>query len=125
AKNLKVSDFEKMVSAPQAISDPFADYVAYLRQSNKLVTRLYSLDKDHAFENQGTPAGKDFVVRRLAAASKKLVDLWYTAWLESAKDVPPYVPPKPANSPSPSSSTVVVPGVSPVTLSTELRTAGN
>ena len=110
AKNLKVSDFEKLVNAPQAISDPFADYVTYLHQSNRLVTQLYSLDKDQAFENQGTPVGKDFVARRLAAASQKLVDLWYTAWLESAKEVPPYLPPKPANSPSPSSSTVVVPG---------------
>src|SRR5207248_2445349 len=38
AKNLKVSDFEKLVNAPQAISDPFADYVTYLHQSNRLVT---------------------------------------------------------------------------------------
>lgn len=102
AQNVKASDFEKLVNGPQAISDPFPDYVAYLHQSNGLVTQLYTLDKDHAFENQGTPAGKEFVVRRLAAASQKLVDLWYTAWLESAKDVPPYVPPKPVNNPSPS-----------------------
>jgi hypothetical protein len=95
AKNVKPSDFGKLISSPQAIADPFADYLAYLRQSNGLVMQLYSLDKDHAFENQGTPAGKEFVAHRLAAASQKLVNLWYTAWLESAKEVPPYVPPKP------------------------------
>jgi hypothetical protein len=103
ARNVKPSDFDKLVTAPQSINDPFADYVAYLRQSNGLVTQLYSLDKDHAFESQGTGAGKDFVVHRLAAASQKLVNLWYTAWLESAQEVPPYVPPKPEKNPSPTS----------------------
>ncbi|HEX7962398.1 MAG TPA: nuclease [Terriglobales bacterium] len=103
AKNVKGSEFEKLVKGPAAISDPFADYVAYLHQSNGLVTQLYTLDKDHAFENQGTAAGKEFVLRRLAAGSQKLVDLWYTAWLESAKDVPPYVPPKPVSGQSPTS----------------------
>lgn len=101
AKNVKASDFEKLVNGPHAISDPFPDYLAYLRQSNGLVTQLYTLDKDHAFENQGTTAGKEFVVRRLAAASQKLVDLWYTAWLESAKEIPPNVPPKPVNNSNP------------------------
>jgi len=103
AKNVKASDFEKLVNGPHPISAPFPDYLAYLHQSNGLVTQLYTLDKEHGFENQGTPAGKEFVVRRLAAASQKLVDLWYTAWLESAKEVPPYVPPKPVSSPSPTS----------------------
>jgi len=103
AKNVKASDFEKLVVSPQPIAEPFADYMAYLHQSNGLVVQFYSLDKDHAFENQGTATGKDFVVHRLAAASQKLVNLWYTAWLESAKEVPPYVPPKPEKSPGPSS----------------------
>jgi hypothetical protein len=103
AKNVKPTDFEKLVAPPQSIADPFSDYLAYLRQSNGLVVQLYTLDKDHAFENQGAPAGKEFVARRLAAASQKLVNLWYTAWLESAKEVPPYVPPKPEKPPTPPS----------------------
>ena len=103
ARNVKAADFEKLVSAPQAIADPFSDYIAYLHQSNSLVAQLYFLDKDHAFESQGTAQGRDFVVHRLAAGSQKLVSLWYTAWLESAKEVPPYVPPKPEKAPTPSS----------------------
>jgi hypothetical protein len=103
AKNVKPTDFEKLVAPPQSIADPFSDYLAYLRQSNGLVVQLYTLDKDHSFENQGAPAGKEFVAHRLAAASQKLVNLWYTAWLESAKEVPPYVPPKPEKPPTPPS----------------------
>ena len=103
ARNVKPADFQKLLNSPQAIANPFVDYIGYLLQSNGLVAQLYSLDKEHAFENQGTAPGKDFVVHRLAAASQKLVNLWYTAWLESAKEVPPYVPPKPEKSPGPSS----------------------
>ena len=95
AKNIKPEDFASQVTGPQRIEDPFSDYMAYLRQSNALVSQLYALDKQHAFEGQGTLAGKQFVGRRLAAASQKLLNLWYTAWLESEKEVPPYVPPKP------------------------------
>lgn len=94
AKNVKPADFETLVSAPQVLQNPFADYVSYLRQSNALVQPLYELDKQHAFTDHGTPQGKEFVVKRLAAGSQMLVNLWYTAWVESAKEVPPYVPPK-------------------------------
>ncbi len=84
AKNIKATDFAQMVHAPQRLTDPFAQYVDYLKQSNKLVENVYALDKAHAFTGKGSPEAFDFTTHRLAVASQMLLDLWYTAWQESA-----------------------------------------
>lgn len=93
AANLKAQDFEELVQPPVRLADPWADYMKYLRESNQLVEELYRLERTGAFAGAGTPEGHDFTRRRLAAGSQMLVNLWYTAWRESA-ELPPV--PRPA-----------------------------
>jgi hypothetical protein len=57
------------------------------------VEQVYSLEKNGGFTGKGTPAAFDFTTHRLAAGSQMLLDLWYTAWLESAIPVPVHTPP--------------------------------
>lgn len=88
SKNIKDQDFASLVGAPVQLKDPFNDYLAYLKQSLALVPKVYELEKAGAFKEAGTPAGKDFTRRRLAAGSQMLLNLWYTAWVESGIPLP-------------------------------------
>ena len=87
AANIKQTDFAGLVKNPEKVDDPFAGYLAYLRQSNTLVEDVYKLEKAGGFTGKGTPEAFDFTTRRLAAGSQMLLNLWYTAWLESAVPV--------------------------------------
>ena len=82
-----------MVKAPERLDDPFAGYLAYLRDSHNLVENVYTLDKLGGFTGKGSPEAFDFTTHRLAAASQMLLDLWYTAWVESAQPVPDHAQP--------------------------------
>ncbi len=93
AANITAKDFAGYVKTPERLDDPFAGYVAYLRNSNTLVENVYSLEKAGGFAGKGTPAAFDFTTHRLAAGSQMLLDLWYTAWLESAAPAPEHAPP--------------------------------
>jgi hypothetical protein len=95
-KNITPQDFARFVSRPERITDPFAQYIEYLKQSNKLVEKVYSLAKDHGFTGRGTADAFEFTTQRLAAGSQMLLNFWYSAWLDSASytDMPP-LPQKP------------------------------
>jgi hypothetical protein len=98
AANIKQTDFAGLVKNPEKVDDPFAGYLAYLRRSNTLVEDVYKLEKAGGFTGKGTPEAFDFTTRRLAAGSQMLLNLWYTAWLESAVPVSndhPAAPPAP------------------------------
>jgi hypothetical protein len=84
AANITAANFAGLVHAPQRLDDPFAHYVAYLRQSNGMVEKVYALEKAGGFIGKGSPEALDFTVHQLAAGSQMLLDLWYTAWMESA-----------------------------------------
>jgi len=84
SRNIAASDFANLVHAPQRIDDPFARYLEYLRASNAMVEKVYEFEKAGAFRGAGSREAFDFTTRRLAAGSQMLVDLWYTAWLDSA-----------------------------------------
>jgi len=86
--------FDDRVKAPKHLDDAFDDYVAYLRRSLSLVEPAYKLDKACAFDGKGTAEGHDFVKERFASGAQMLVDLWYTAWLDSAVDPEVYHAPK-------------------------------
>jgi hypothetical protein len=90
--NVKTADVAPLVAAtkPIVLKDVFADYLAYLRHSNTLVEQTYQLYKQDAFTGAGTPVGKAFVDRQLAAGAIELRDLIYTAWIKSAEPVPAY-----------------------------------
>jgi len=84
AQNITAKDFAQLVRPPQKLSGPFSDYVQYLKQSNKLVEQVYVLEKAHGFTGKGSPQAFEFTTRRLAAGSQMLLNLWYSAWLDSA-----------------------------------------
>jgi hypothetical protein len=86
-KNIAAKDFAALVHAPARLDDPFGGYVAYLRQSNGFVEEVYRLEKAGGFREKGSAEAFDFTNHRLAAGSQMLLNLWYTAWLESASDV--------------------------------------
>ncbi len=88
AANITDKDFAGLVKSPERLEDPFASYIAYLKQSNGLVENVYALEKAGGFTGKGSPEAFDFTTHRLAAGSQMLLNLWYTAWLESAVPVP-------------------------------------
>jgi hypothetical protein len=92
AANITVKDFAPQVKSPARLNDPFADYMAYLKHSNGLVEQVYALEKAGGFSAKGSPAAFAFPTERLAAGSQMLLNLWYTAWLESAAPVPEHSP---------------------------------
>jgi len=76
-------------SKAQAVQgDLFDSYIAYLRQSNTHIEKLYQLQKAGALSGKGTVESRAFTAQRLAAASIQLRDLIYTAWLRSALPLP-------------------------------------
>jgi hypothetical protein len=87
AANITAKDFARLVTSPERLDDPFARYVAYLRHSSELVEKVYELEKAGGFSGKGSPEAFEFTTHRLAAGSQMLLDLWYTAWLESAVPV--------------------------------------
>jgi hypothetical protein len=86
--NIAAKDFSGLVHAPEKIDDPFARYLAYLRQSHALVDQVYELEKTGGFAGKGSPEAFEFTKHRLAAGSQMLLDLWFTAWMESAVPLP-------------------------------------
>jgi hypothetical protein len=84
---------------PKQLQHPFADYLQYLRESNAQVEKLYQLEKAGAFKGAGTDEGVAFVRARFIVGSQMLLNLWYTAWLESATDPRANRPRPPAKPP--------------------------
>jgi hypothetical protein len=94
--NINAAAVAPLMTGAQVLSDPFTDYMAYLRRSSTQIERVYQLEKAHGFNDAGTPESREFTEARLAAGASMLRDMIYTAWLESAKPVPEWHPqPKP------------------------------
>ena len=87
AQNIKAKDFAKLMHSPERLADPFAGYVDYLKESNRQVETVYAIEKAGGFTGKGSSEAFAFTTRRLAAGSQMLLDLWYTAWLDSAISV--------------------------------------
>jgi hypothetical protein len=100
AANITDRDFAGLVKSPEQVEDPFASYLAYLRQSNTLVEKVYALEKAGGFTGKGSPEAREFTRQRLAAGSQMLLNLWYTAWMESAAPVTEHASPAPAPVPA-------------------------
>ncbi len=88
-KNVQEKDIAPLVAKQtEVIGEVFDQYMGYLRHSHTLVETTYQLEKEGAFTEAGTEAGKHFAVQQLASAATELRDLIYTAWLRSADPVP-------------------------------------
>lgn len=83
-RTMTEAGFSRLVGPAKEISDPFADYQKYLWDSHALVAKVYEFDKNKELDGQGSPEAVKFTQERLAAGAQKLLDLWYTAWIESA-----------------------------------------
>src|SRR5205823_5513161 len=68
----------------QAIDDVWAYVVQTLKESHTHVNRCYALDKEEAF-NRPTPESRKFILERCRVGAQFTMDLWYSAWLRSAK----------------------------------------
>jgi hypothetical protein len=106
ANNLNEQKFSDLLKEPVKLADPFHDYVAYLQQSLALVPTVYELEKNGALEGAGTPESVEFTRQRLAAGAQMLLNLWYTAWLESAEPLPPPAPTPPPAAQPPKAPTI-------------------
>ena len=94
--NIKDADVQPLVAAskPKLLNDEWTDYLAYLRQSNAVVEKVYQLEKAGGFTDAGTPAGEAFTEERLAAGAIELRDMVYTAWVRSGDPVEEYKGPQ-------------------------------
>jgi hypothetical protein len=86
---IREQDVAPLVAAAPVtpIDDVFASYLNYLRHTATFVDQTYRLEKSGAFNGRGTPEGRAFTARRLAAGADELRDLIYTAWIKSADPV--------------------------------------
>jgi hypothetical protein len=82
--HIKAEDFQARINNPSHLHDPFTEIVDYLKRTYAYMEKVYELDKAGAI-SEPTPESLRFVQERLAAASQMLINLWYTAWLESDK----------------------------------------
>lgn len=86
--NVKPEDFAPLVKTAVKLDDPFRDIMKFLFDSNSHVAELYRLEKVARWDlNNRNEESKTFVKARLAAGSQMLVNLWYTAWINSASGV--------------------------------------
>jgi hypothetical protein len=86
--NPEVTRFADLVGRPRLLDRPFDDYLAYLRQSQSMIERCYQLEKMGGFEGHGTAESREFIRRQLGRGAQMLLNLWYTAWVDSAADAP-------------------------------------
>jgi hypothetical protein len=68
----------------QAIDDVWCYVLKNVNESHKLIERCYELDKAAAFDKP-TAESRKFILERCRAGAQFTMDLWYSAWLRSAK----------------------------------------
>ena len=82
--NPEVTRITDMVGKPRHLDHPFEDYIAYLRESQSRIERAYQLEKQGGFDGRGTPESREFIRQQLGRGAQMLLNLWYTAWVDSA-----------------------------------------
>ncbi len=69
---------------PTAIEDTWPYVVKTLKESHTHVNRCYDLDKAGAFDKP-TAESRKFILERCRVGAQFTTDLWYSAWLRSAR----------------------------------------
>jgi hypothetical protein len=81
---VRAEDFAGLVKKAERLADPFSDIQQHILDAHALVQDLYRLEKRTRWDKENrNPESRQFVVKRLAAASQMLANLWYTAWSDS------------------------------------------
>jgi len=88
--NPEVTQIADLVGHPRYLDRPFEDYIVYLRQSQSNIELAYKLEKDCGFDGKGTPKSREFIRQQLGRASQMLLNLWFTAWQDSARQPEPW-----------------------------------
>ena len=84
--NPEVTRIADLVRKPRHLDDPFEDYITYLRESQSRIERAYQLEKEGGFDGRGTAESREFIRQQLGRGAQMLLNLWYTAWLDSAME---------------------------------------
>ncbi len=87
--NPEVTHIADLVGAPRHLDHPFEDYIAYLRESRSRIERAYQLEKAGGFDGKGTPESREFIRQQLGRGAQMLLNMWYTAWVDSAGEPGP------------------------------------
>jgi hypothetical protein len=87
--NPAVMRIADLVGKPKHLDQPFEDYVAYLRDSQSRIERAYQLEKEGGFDGRGTQESREFIRQQIGRGAQMLLDLWYTAWVDSAAEPEP------------------------------------
>ena len=86
-ETVRLKDLRSELKPPTLLQDPFKSVIEYLFASHAQVETLYALDKAGAFQEKPMyPQGKAFMLQAVARGSQMLLDLWYTAYIESKKE---------------------------------------
>lgn len=73
----------------KAVDDPWDYIVRFIKESHTHIDRAYELDLANGFKAP-TDDSRAFVMARCRAGAQFTMDLWYTAWVKSAKLPPIY-----------------------------------
>ena len=79
-------------TAPRYLEDPWQATLKHSLDARNFVEDVYRLDLRGAFEKKDDQEARELVSKRMAAGAAFLRDLAYTAWIDSAKPVPPVKP---------------------------------
>jgi hypothetical protein len=77
---------------PRYLADPWQATLKHSLEARNFVEDVYRLDLRDAFHKKDDQEARELVCKRMAAGAAFLRDLAYTAWIDSAKPVPPVKP---------------------------------
>ena len=77
---------------PRYLSDPWTAILDHMIEARGFAEEVYRADLRDAFRKSGDQEARNLTCKRLAAGAAFLRDLAHTAWIESAKPVPPVKP---------------------------------
>jgi hypothetical protein len=80
------------------LEDPWTAILDHMLEARNAVEEVYRLDLRKAYSNKDDADARKLVYTCLASGASFLRDLAYTAWIESAKTVPPSKPNEVPNS---------------------------
>ena len=88
SRELDLADVLPYVAPLRQREDVFAAIMSLIRESNGHVAQLYELDRAGGFDRAPSAASREFAASRVGAGASLLRDLWWSAWLASARPGP-------------------------------------
>lgn len=79
-RSVSIGDVVPLMAPATRRDDYFAAATGFIRESHGLVPELYTLDRDGAFDDAGSDAGRRFAASRIAAGASWLRDIWWSAY---------------------------------------------